>query len=426
MTEPVIICVLGMHRSGTSLVTGLLNLLGVYLGPPQHLMKPLPDNPKGFWEHRLIAELNDQVLSALGGNWCQLPAFPPDWEHAPELESLRRRAVQLIQRDFEGAQLWGWKDPRSCLTVPFWRELLPPMRYVVCLRNPVDVARSLARRNGFSLAEGIRLWLLYTKHCLEQTADQPRLFVSYEEVIKNRSRELRRLATFVGRPKGVDQVENAAQSLVAADLHHHHTSVADSTDEAKLGLPASLLQLAQQIYLAHGQEELTQQDGVNQRIREALYLADVERVKREPSPSYRWHQQVREAMEEIATLVPRGETFILPDSIKLGAGEVVAGRHCIPLCESDGHFAGRPASDAAAIGELERLRQAGAKFIVFAWPAFWWLECYAGLHRHLQSTASCLVKSDRVVVFDLRPRAASRQWLPTPNRTRHDNGGVRP
>ncbi len=155
MTKPTIVCVLGMHRSGTSLLTRILNLLGVYLGPEANLIRPAVDNPKGFWEHHPIVELNQTIITSLEGKDFEPPEFTPQWENSPALDDLRAKALDIVRQDFDTADLWGWKDPRTCLTLPFWQKLLPPMRYVFCLRNPIEVGRSLERRNGLSLEKGI-------------------------------------------------------------------------------------------------------------------------------------------------------------------------------------------------------------------------------------------------------------------------------
>jgi hypothetical protein len=401
--EPLIICVLGMHRSGTSVVTGLLSLLDMYLGPQENLIEAGPDNPKGFWEHRLIVELNDQILSALGGNWCMPPSFPPGWEQAPELDNLTQQARRLIQQDFAGAELWGWKDPRSCLTLPFWQRLLPRMQYLVCVRNPVDVARSLQRRDGFSLIEGIQLWLVYMRRCLEHTVGQRRAFMLYEDVMWNWSRPLQRLAAFVGQPERAEQrdVQDTARSFIVKDLQHHQTSAADSTDESQLGLPEDLLRIVQQVYAALRRSDLSRHD-LDGTIQEALDLIDAERAEREPSPAYRWQEQARDVMEQIGAVIPPGETFILADPHKLRAGPLVAGRHCLPFLERDGYYGGRPTDDTIAVMELERLRRAGASFIAFAWPSFWWLDCYAGLNIYLHSRGRCVLQNDLLMIFDLR------------------------
>src|SRR5437899_1224414 len=116
---PQVICVLGMHRSGTSVLARVINLLGVHLGPAERLMKASPWNPRGFWEHEGIVNINDEVLSRIGGTWDCPPVFTAGWHESRDLDDLRDRAWRLIAEDFAGAPLWGWKDPRACLTLPF-------------------------------------------------------------------------------------------------------------------------------------------------------------------------------------------------------------------------------------------------------------------------------------------------------------------
>jgi hypothetical protein len=107
--------------------------------------------------------------------------------------------------------------------------------------------------------------------------------------------------------------------------------------------------------------------------------------------------------EDIAALVPSEEAFILVDQAEFGS-KVSAGRQAIPFLERDGLYWGSPPDDRTAISELERLRRSGASFIVFGWPAFWWLDHYAGLRRYLHSNFPCVLENDRLVVFDLRCR----------------------
>src|SRR6516162_6096727 len=130
--QPIITCLLGMHRSGTSLIARIINLLGVSLGPKEHLMKPLLENPRGFWEHTALTGINEEILAKLGGNWHEPPAFPAGWERSPQFADLRRRARALIEADFNTVDSWGWKDPRNCLTLPFWQSILPAIHYVIC------------------------------------------------------------------------------------------------------------------------------------------------------------------------------------------------------------------------------------------------------------------------------------------------------
>lgn len=105
--------------------------------------------------------------------------------------------------------------------------------------------------------------------------------------------------------------------------------------------------------------------------------------------------------EDIAALIPSGEAFILVDQAEFGS-KVSAGRQAIPFLERDGRYWGPPPDDITAIRELERLRRSRASFIVFGWPAFWWLDYYAELCRYLRSRFRCLLENDRLVVFDLQ------------------------
>lgn len=234
MTEADIVCVLGMHRSGTSLLTKVLNILGVALGPEEHLMPATKFNPRGFWEHEPLVKINDELLRRFGGTWRNLPALPVGWEGSPDLRDLADQARAIIQTDFGAAPLWGWKDPRACVTLPFWQRLLGPMKYLVCLRNPVDVAHSLEHTMPF--AHGAWLWFAYLREVLIHTLGRSRLLVFYEDFIAEPERELRRIATFIGRIEaaGESTVREQARQFVSSDLHHHRTPDSEAARDPRL------------------------------------------------------------------------------------------------------------------------------------------------------------------------------------------------
>lgn len=116
-----------------------------------------------------------------------------------------------------------------------------------------------------------------------------------------------------------------------------------------------------------------------------------------------WFHQIHQATQEIAALIPPGDAFVLVDDDSWVTDEVVGARRRIPFLERDGQYWGRPSDDITAIRELERLRRSGANFIVFGWTSFWWLDYYSDFHRHLRSEFRCVLRNDRLVVFDLRP-----------------------
>jgi hypothetical protein len=124
-------------------------------------------------------------------------------------------------------------------------------------------------------------------------------------------------------------------------------------------------------------------------------------VFRKGKSTWKWLQQLYLTRQDIATLIPCEDTFILVDEQWFG-GDVAGGRRTIPFLERGGEYWGPPPDDRTAIQELERLRQSGVSFAVFAWPAFWWLDHYAELHQYLRSQFRCVLKNDRLVIFDLR------------------------
>jgi predicted O-methyltransferase YrrM len=124
-----------------------------------------------------------------------------------------------------------------------------------------------------------------------------------------------------------------------------------------------------------------------------------------------WAHRLRLAAQDLAALIPSEDRFILVDHGRWGK-EIVNNRHAVPFLDRDGHYWGPPPDDNTAIHELERLRQSGAGFIAFGWPAFWWLEYYSGLYGYLRSRFRCLLNNDRLVVFDLRTLQSRQQGQP--------------
>jgi hypothetical protein len=123
------------------------------------------------------------------------------------------------------------------------------------------------------------------------------------------------------------------------------------------------------------------------------------------SPDAATRKRISDSCAELEVLLPRHSRFLFVEWNQWGPRRVLAECDAIPFLERDGHHWGRPADDAVAIEELERLRRAGAEFIVFAWPALWWLDHYSGLARHLRSRYATVRQNENLIVFDLTRRA---------------------
>jgi SAM-dependent methyltransferase len=119
-----------------------------------------------------------------------------------------------------------------------------------------------------------------------------------------------------------------------------------------------------------------------------------------------WIDRLYSASRDIAAVIPPGDAFILLDDNHFG-GLITGGRRTIPFLEREGRYGEPPPDDETAILEVKRLRQSGASFIVFAWPAFWWFEHYDGFKQYLRSHFHCTIENDRLVAFDMRRESDS-------------------
>lgn len=196
-----IIAVLGMHRSGTSVITRALKVLGVGLG--ENLHPAGFDNPKGFWEDRSILEINEQLLGFLGTAYDRLGFACENIEPKPEVSSLKLKATQIIARKIkECGGVWGFKDPRTCRLLSFWMEIFQAsgceVSFVIALRNPASVAASLKKRNNMPAEKAYILWLQHMLPAVLHTNGADRVIVDYDNLLDAPYEEIARLSAAIG------------------------------------------------------------------------------------------------------------------------------------------------------------------------------------------------------------------------------------
>lgn len=150
--------ILGMHRSGTSALAGTLLEAGVYLG--RVLDQSIKRNPKGLQEPPAILYMQEDLLKVNGGNWNTVP-------EAIEWQPMHKAVRDLFIESREGVARWGFKDPRTLLTLQGWLDVLPDAQPLGIFRHPMAVARSLESRNGFTIDKGLDVWLAYNSRLLE-------------------------------------------------------------------------------------------------------------------------------------------------------------------------------------------------------------------------------------------------------------------
>ncbi len=192
--------VLGMHRSGTSAVTGLLHQMGAYLGPPEALIATNGEGPKGLFQRRDVCDLHESVLHALGCDWWKLAGF--DLDRLPE-EARREfdRGAADVIRELDMHRPWVVTDPRLCLLLPLWRGHLKDAAVVFVHRNPLEVARSLEDHDRFPVELGLALWERYGLAAAASARGLPCLAVSYADLMHNPAATANRLLAELGIAK---------------------------------------------------------------------------------------------------------------------------------------------------------------------------------------------------------------------------------
>ncbi len=193
-----IIVVLGMHRSGTSAITRGLQVLGVNLG--SNLMPANQEvNAKGFWEDMDINALNMEMYSALNIDWHFLGAIGGKDVNYLKEKGYLIRAIELLRLKATDSTVFGIKDPRIAKLLPFWKEVFDQgefeVRYVLSMRNPLSVAKSLAKRDGLDYGKSCLLWLDHVLRALTETQGEKRVLVDYDLLMSSPDEEIKKIAS---------------------------------------------------------------------------------------------------------------------------------------------------------------------------------------------------------------------------------------
>lgn len=223
------IAVIGMHRSGTSVITKALEILGVNLG--QNLIPVEEDNKKGFWEDGSIIDLNDRILALAGMTWFSVSEFPFSLLQSKKGRALENEALDLISSRLNAYTLWAFKDPRCGRLLPFWQKVFTKLditlSYLVVLRNPLDIAASLEKRNDFKLAMSQHLWLVHTFQNLKRFNNSEVCFVSFDDFLNAPEEHLHRFSRCFNLPINKTRLVSFVEKFLNPDLRHSHSSNAD-------------------------------------------------------------------------------------------------------------------------------------------------------------------------------------------------------
>ena len=226
-----LLCVLGMHRSGTSALMGLMNHSGLYIGEQAQLMPAAAENAKGFYEHNKIYELNEWLLAKNNSHWSDLSSLN---SQLPSKRSMLvyAKAVQAeLKKLFQNHDAIGVKDPRLCLLLPLWRRSFSFKKIVVVhvVRHPKEVALSLNKRDKISLSDGLALW---EKHVISQFHAANLLdsiVVLHSNLMRQPIDEMKRISQFL-QTSGVDAMvidERCITEFISPELYNNKITQED-------------------------------------------------------------------------------------------------------------------------------------------------------------------------------------------------------
>jgi len=227
MPEKKIIVVLGMHRSGTSVLARGIVALGAH--PGNHLFPEDEGNAKGYWENAEIVALNEKILKRFLMKWHTLDNLLINRFELllPLYEShFLDEAKRIITENLSSSDLLMIKDPRMSILLPFWRkvfaELPVSVKYVLALRNPLETAKSVQKRNRISVEQGIKLWSYYNMMILKNVK-QDFLVCFFENLMTNPRHELERIRAFAELERIFERdVKEYCHEFLERSLVHHH------------------------------------------------------------------------------------------------------------------------------------------------------------------------------------------------------------
>lgn len=226
----VAILVLGMHRSGTSMLAGILDCLGVKCQKTP--LNANAQNPKGYFESEHVVRLNDEILAAAGTRWNDWKPLNEGWLSSPRFNEFRVRAVEVLRAEYDDASMIYLKDPRICRTLPLWRDALEELDYrVVCIhthRHPGDVAKSMELCKNITIEpnHGLLLWLSYVLEAEVHSRDLPRMFTSYASLFDDWQGFANQAEKNFGLswPVLPDTAQERVSQFIEPSLRHHQSS----------------------------------------------------------------------------------------------------------------------------------------------------------------------------------------------------------
>lgn len=212
------VVVAGMHRSGTSAIMGILQVLGVDIG--DELGAPDEFNEKGYFENREFELYEHLPLRSVTGRDA--------WSHPPGEEALNDALPQFADHlkslisKYARSEVWGYKSARG-LCFPEYLKQIPNLHLIMNIRSPEAVAASLNRRNGIDNGHALYLWSLHYWRIMKFLSrnEIPYMIVNYDDLVDCTEVVMRRVSRFIGIEITAEQIAEGCD-LIDGRLRHHN------------------------------------------------------------------------------------------------------------------------------------------------------------------------------------------------------------
>ncbi|HET7010129.1 MAG TPA: hypothetical protein VFI11_05090 [Anaerolineales bacterium] len=228
-SSPRVVVVLGMHRSGTSLLGSVLHAIGVGLGAD--LIAGDTHNARGYFEHAGIVRTHHNLLEHLDRRWTGRKGILPfrsDWWMAKDVQPFKQTLKDMVAREVaQSPGVWGFKDPRVSRLVPLWTTIfkdlgLEPV-YLLAVRHPHAVAASLLARDAIPQARAQLLWLQHNLDALRDARGRSLHVVEYDRWFTDLRRQVESVVQAVGLsiPGTMDDLMTRLADAIRPELRHH-------------------------------------------------------------------------------------------------------------------------------------------------------------------------------------------------------------
>lgn len=245
---------------------------------PLNPLKLTEGNERGHFESKVVMELNDSFLEQIGSRWNDWRKIDLHEDLSEPAGRLRDRTAAVLAQEYGDSAFFVLKDPRICRFAPLWLSAFEQarisVRIVIPIRSPFEVAASLSKRSGFSLEEGVLIWLRHVLDAERDTRGRPRCFVSMDDLLDDWRATLRRIATElnISWPGLNAAAEAQIDAYLSRELKHENVAEAGAGPSAAAWASSAFDALLALAANPHATSPLSSLDAVSREFERACAL----------------------------------------------------------------------------------------------------------------------------------------------------------